>query len=496
MILLIITLVQAVPQLPQQSQETDGLNPLLNDAAAQEEAKEQKKRTLFGPTAYTYGGTRHVGIHPLGFKYVLGYGPLGYNAFVKPVTVLKPLLHTQGWRPIVPAVKPVHVVKPIVPVVPVQPVHQHPHLHFQPVHHVHSVVQPIRPVVPIEKPVVPVIPQQVVPVKPFVPLPLQASYAYPFFKPLYPFQQTIIPPPLQIQPPVIHHPQVVNPFLQHPQYLPQPHHVHPLVHQHPLLHQHPLVHQHPFIHQQTQHPFQIPLPGLPNPVGPIEHTNSVHTSFSATYPKNPILGVHTPPQGVPLLPAPNAFPIQPHLHPGLFQHSVFQIMKQYPQLIPFFKQHITPLYPINPQQIPVAEVPRPILPPVTIHHPTTTHDSGVSVQIPSHLPEHPNYHPQNHYVPQFHPLQPENTDQQIPNVVYEQHHGNSDNPLFFPQPQPQPEPQLPQPEIPSHGQTPLYLPPHPHFRQRNNEENRLSELGAHQPSISLEPPYGTPNHLG
>lgn len=585
-IFLLIALVNASSQLHEQETNKQELNP-ANDVETIDIEKQQKKRTLLGVGPYAYAA-KHVGVHPLGFKYILGYGPIGYTPYARPVTLLRPLLHTHGWKSVIPvhavhSIKPYHV-KPVVPIVPVphfKPAHHHPHVHVhhhqppvhphvhpvvpvqpdephhhhhvhpvhphvhpvqpaqpeEPIdHHVHTIqpvqpvqpvlpVQPVQPIVPVEKPVVPatIVPNIIKPVlQPQLP---QLPYGYPFFKPLaipnqiYPVQPSVVQqyvPQLHFQPPVA-------------QPLPQPPNVQSLLPPNPLVHPYvPQVQfQPPVVHAVPQPP-PVVQHLLPQPP-PVQHLLPQPPPVQHLLPQPPPVVQHLLPQPPPvqhLLPQPppvqplipQPAPVQPfvpqppqHLLPQLPpQPSIFHIFKQFP----FFK-HVTPLSPVHPSaQGPAPDLPQAPVPPVTVHSPSNTHDSGVSVQIPLHLPEHPNFRPGGNIIPQF-PAQPDSSDQdghgQVPINQPDFHHeqgGHADNPFIIPQPQPHFPTTHPSP------QTPLYLPPHPllrpgHANPGDSSNSVQTEFSStfprhqfvgqgeiHHPSISLEPPYGPEHNLG
>ncbi|GLV35117.1 hypothetical protein CBL_01735 [Carabus blaptoides fortunei] len=412
-IFFLIALANASSQLHEQKKDKYELNP-INDVETIDEAKQQKKRTLIGLAPYSYAA-KHVGVHPLGFKYILGYGPIAYSPYARPVALFKPLLHTHGWKSVVPVhavhsvpMKPVHV-KPVVPIVPVPhfkpAVHHHPHLHV---------------------------------------------YRHPFM--------------------LCHNRQLSNTYYHNHHQFNTYYHNHQLsntyYHNHHQFNTYYHNHQLSNTYYHNHHQFNTYY----------HNYRQFNTYYQTHHQFNTYYQTH---------------------------HQFNQYYLNHLQYNRLYRNH----------QVPQAPVP-----PVTIHSPGTTDDRGVSVQIPLHLPEHPNFQPGVNIIPQF-PAQPDSTDQDVrgqspidqPDFHNEQG-GQVDNPFIIPQPQPR---------VPTHTapQTPLYLPPHPllrpgiansinHGEQTNSVQTEFSATfpkhpfvehgsqGIHHPSISLEPPYGPDHNLG
>lgn len=128
----------------------------MNDQENNDETenREHDKRTIFNSELENYGWARHVGVHPSGFKYVLGIGPvdLKYVPVIKnpfkvpnlrqkwPSKIFKPFRpfkpsHTHAWKPRPVIVNPSLSVRPFIPVV-------------------RPVVPLVRPAVPFVKPAI------------------------------------------------------------------------------------------------------------------------------------------------------------------------------------------------------------------------------------------------------------------------------------------------------------------------------------------------------
>lgn len=445
-----LIIASASSNLNEQEDKVQNELKLTNDDI-QAEAKIQRKRTIFSPKRYIR--TRHIGIHPLGFKYILGYGPLHYNYVLKPavikpvkkhvlkpaVTYLKPVLHTQGWKPIV-ASKPLH----LKPIIAVRPVHSHPpHVYSHtsiPVHtHIHG--HPEKPIIvqtPViaDKPVLAVKP--VIPASPTIPfqpsfpihtaLPVQPSIpvqpaiqiqptipaqpAIPI-QPAVPVQPTVPLQPLPLTPniPIISFPStILKPLLSAPavqSFLPQT----------PIITSNPTVLQ-PISPAQTIFPFVKPIfnPQL-KPLHPLlnfgnnflnnDGVVSVLPQQTIVKPLLPLPPVNPIPSDlIPLLPAKhnhihpeshvhvnqghvhidNGYQVHDdlgnhvHLEQGPIQTEFHGLMSTHPGLNVHHESHIHP------------ELPNVIRTEQQLHQ-DHVHPVHPAPQIPLYLPQHPNYKP-------------------------------------------------------------------------------------------------------
>ena len=515
----------------QQQNQNDYLNP-LNDYEQEQQAKEQDKRTVF---SNHHGWAKHVGVHPAGFKYVLGYGPveLKYVPVVKPISIkphlhhhhhhrikllhvkhphyvrpllpVRPVIHHDGWRPVVPIVKP--VVKPVIPVAqPVVPVNvplpQVPHKPWQngwnpkPVH-VHPApvtvikpVLPVKPIVPVKpvhtivavKPVQPLVPiQPIVPIKPVHHVPVPIIPSKPFIPvaqpvaPLLPVAPVVKPFPPPVSTTVFHQiPAAPGVFFHNPALFPHHHH-----------------HHHHHVVPVNQVPVDAPPPVVV-PQTPAQTIVPVH------------IHPHQTPHIHPQLPQPphEQHDVQTPLIPQ--DHSIFQ------QQLPGHLQHLFHQLPQHPH-IYEQQLPQPQHPENFQHVPQPQHPEIFQQQLPhEHVPvQHPEvFHqqlPQDanvafHQHPQQVPVDqqlPENAPvlfhQQLPGNV--QHHfnqqirhgdGASSNILL----QGSIQPGHTDLQIPYHlPQHPNYLPEQGRQFQPGNFHDPSQHPDVVRPSISLEPPF-------
>lgn len=471
--------------------------------------KDPGKRTIGFHRHYAIG--KHIGVHPHGFRYVLGYSPINvkYVPVIKPYTVLKPLLHhqhvrpywkhipvstqhyyppvmpvarplphvlDQGWKPIMPAIKPVvPVIEPTRHIAP----ELHNYYYFQtpiakpallPQPPLYHVARPQLPVLPLgatfPAPVLPAPPVQNVPVhpvghpvvaqdQPFVP---QTHYDNPHIHPVPIQPQPVLPQPLPLQP-VPFHPLQPVPVQPHPlqpvPVQPQPFVPHAHYPEHPLEHG---VQSHPHIHHPVY--FQ-PAPVHP----PVHHLRpEVPTLHGGPF----AIPAHDPPY---------------HAHdPSYHAHVDNTLLPPHVDYTPDTSSVTVSHPPIFVQNSPVK--PSDQLPPVSVEfhgnpnffkqnqHPQygAPHDVIVGRQ-PHALPFPSNDNP---HITHLHPVGPvENPEQAFnPNAAI-------------------------QPGL-TDLQFPIHLPDHPHFRQINLRPTINLQPPFHhfsnnanglRPSISLEPPY-------
>ncbi|XP_045480202.1 MAGE-like protein 2 isoform X2 [Harmonia axyridis] len=223
--------------LDEQNTQSD-LDPVNDHENNEEKEKDQDKRTIFNSETDNYGWAKHVGVHPSGFRYVLGIGPvdLKYVPVIRnpfrvanrprwPSKVFKPfrpVKHDHGWKHVKAVINPALALRPVVPffrpVVPlVRPVgrpvfkpvvaHQWPNKSWQHDEWKQKPATPkpivaLTPVVPVVKPIP--VPQAapVVPVNPVVPLqPVNPVVSIQHVHPAVPVNQVL---PFQHVNPVVH----------------------------------------------------------------------------------------------------------------------------------------------------------------------------------------------------------------------------------------------------------------------------------------------------
>lgn len=447
-------------QLDKEDQETDqNIDPIYN-AEVPAENKLHDKRTIF--KAKPIFRARHVGIHPLGFRYVLGYGhPRYHYVYKRPaVTYLKPVLHTSGWKPIIP-VKP--AVKPIVPVVPVKPVKPvKPVVIHTPVIQSPTAERPVvvpTPQIPAVQPVIPlkpVIPQHVVPFQPgviqFPTTVLKPVLPNPVFPAVLPQNPVVIP-----QTPVV--PQAVIPPVVPPAVLPAANPLLPLPAQGPLLHPflRPLLTQ--FLYNlQGNLPLQPVLPavkpllqpGVVQPQAILPHGNHLDV-FQHVKPLLPLQPPAVLPQEHVLQPFKPLFQpavVQPEgiVHHGNHLDLVKPVLEQPFKPLPVFPQTLVPhenhLDALQPNFVqPGAVLPHAnhldVVPLNDVPHQFHLEPNGphVHVEDGAHLHTTQHIHPEE------------------PNVVHSETHLHQDHHLV-----PHVHPVHPAPQIP------LYLPHHPNYK--------------------------------
>lgn len=446
-LLLLFVAVATAAQLDNGDQKLEqDIDPVLNPETPGHE-KLHDKRTIF--KSKPIFRTRHVGIHPLGYRYLLNYGPMRYHYVLKrpAVTYLKPVFHTSGWKPIHKPVKPVVVpvkpLKPITPgiihtpvaqaptvekpvivptqqgtVVPVRPVIQQavvPQYIPQPavvpvqpgfVQVPTTVLKPILPgpaVVPAVVPQHPVVPQTIVPQgNPILPLVGPGSFLHPLLRPfltqfLYNLQGNVPLPALPaLRPlfqPALVQPQPVAPL--------QPQAVVPLL---PPGQQTVLQHQNHFDVVQPVKP--LLQPGVVQPEGIVHHGN--HLDFV-----KPVLQPHLD-VVQPLVPPPQ--PLVHHgnhldvLQPNFIQPGALFPHRNHLDIVPLndgpAHVHLEPPVPhvhleegghvhttqhIHPEDPGVIHAESHVHPdPNLVPH---VHPVHPAPQIPLYLPHHPNYKP-------------------------------------------------------------------------------------------------------
>ncbi|XP_044749203.1 bromodomain-containing protein 4-like [Coccinella septempunctata] len=137
------TLVRCDATLDEQN-SLNNLNPVNDHENNEENEKERDhdKRTIFNSEVDNYGWAKHVGVHPSGFKYILGIGPVD----LKYVPVIRnPFkLNRPKWPP-----------KVFKPFRPVKPSHNHVFKPARPVVVNHGIG--VRPLGPVFRPVVPLV---------------------------------------------------------------------------------------------------------------------------------------------------------------------------------------------------------------------------------------------------------------------------------------------------------------------------------------------------